>query len=233
MTFISYSHCMLWWQIVIPLIYGLLIGKGTNNYNLFFEKVLEQDNFQPGLIMTDFEAGTIKPVKEILPNVLHKDTALLRKNNTNINSLWVTRCLFHFGRAVWRQVRSQGLSTKYREDEYCRLNVKKLIAHAFVSVSGVTAAFVLISEQFDDDADNLLDYFEKTWISQQKRRGVFFIIVEKFYMLKYFLGTGRKNSQFEHKLWNSYDRVVCSWGIWIYSKFKKNEFPTNSKIIAV
>lgn len=64
---------------IIPLVYGLLIGKSTNDYNLFFEKVLEQDNFQPETIMTDFEAGTIKSVKEKLPNVLHKGNALLTK----------------------------------------------------------------------------------------------------------------------------------------------------------
>ena len=57
---------------IIPLVYGLLIGKTANDYNLFFEKVLEQDSFQPESIMTDFESGTIKSVKEMLPNVLHK-----------------------------------------------------------------------------------------------------------------------------------------------------------------
>ena len=57
---------------IIPLVYGLLIGKSAEDYNLFFEKVLEQDNFQPESIMTDFETGTIKSVKDMLPNVLHK-----------------------------------------------------------------------------------------------------------------------------------------------------------------
>ena len=57
---------------IIPLVYGLLIGKSAQDYNLFFEKVLKQDNFQPESIITDFETGTIKSVKEILPNVLHK-----------------------------------------------------------------------------------------------------------------------------------------------------------------
>ena len=66
-------------NVIIPLVYGLLIGKSTTNYNLFFEKVLGQDNFQPESIMTDFETGTIKSVKEMLPNVLHKGTALLKK----------------------------------------------------------------------------------------------------------------------------------------------------------
>ena len=57
---------------IIPLVYGLLIGKTANDYNLFFGKVLEHDSFQPESIMTDFESGTIKSVKEMLPNVLHK-----------------------------------------------------------------------------------------------------------------------------------------------------------------
>ena len=57
---------------IIPLVYGLLIGKTANDYNLFFGKVLEQDSFQPESIMIDFESGTIKSVKEMLPNVLHK-----------------------------------------------------------------------------------------------------------------------------------------------------------------
>ena len=57
---------------IIPLVYGLLIGKHTDEYNFFFQKMSEQDNFQPETIMTDFESGTIKSVKEMLPNVVHK-----------------------------------------------------------------------------------------------------------------------------------------------------------------
>lgn len=56
----------------IPLVYDLLIGKSHTDYNLFFDKVMEQDNFQPESIMTDFETGTIKSVSDKLPNVLHK-----------------------------------------------------------------------------------------------------------------------------------------------------------------
>ena len=66
---------------IIPLVYGLLIGKSTSDYNLFFEKILEQDNFQPDSIMTDFESGTIKSVKEMLPNVLHKGNFYLRERS--------------------------------------------------------------------------------------------------------------------------------------------------------
>ncbi|CAF0846070.1 unnamed protein product [Rotaria sordida] len=63
-------HAMMT-NAIIPLVYGLLIGKSTEDYNLFFEKVLEQDDFQSESIMTDFETGTINSVKEMLPNVLY------------------------------------------------------------------------------------------------------------------------------------------------------------------
>ncbi|CAF1605362.1 unnamed protein product [Rotaria magnacalcarata] len=103
--------------------------------------------------MTEFETGTIKSIKEMLPNVLHKG------------------CLFHFAQTVRRQVQSKGLATKYKGDECFRLNVKKLIARAFVPVGDVTTAFDSVTEQFDDDADDSLDYFEKNWIGERKRRG--------------------------------------------------------------
>ena len=64
-------HAMMT-NAIIPLVYGLLISKSSEDYNLFFEKVLSQDSFQPESIMTDFETGTIKSVKDMLPNVLHK-----------------------------------------------------------------------------------------------------------------------------------------------------------------
>ena len=57
---------------IIPLVYGLLIGKNSGDYNELFRKLFEQDNFQPESIMMDFESGTIKSIKEMLSNVLHK-----------------------------------------------------------------------------------------------------------------------------------------------------------------
>ncbi|CAF1477517.1 unnamed protein product [Rotaria magnacalcarata] len=100
---------------IIPLVYGLLIGKSNDDYNQFFEKLFEQDNFQPESIMTDFESVE------------------------------------------------------------------------------VTTAFGLIANQFDDDADDLLDYFEQIWIGEPRRRG-----------------TGRKKCLFDHKLWNIHDRVIAA-----------------------
>ncbi|CAF1489677.1 unnamed protein product [Rotaria magnacalcarata] len=154
---------------ITPLVHGLIIGKSAEDYNLFFEKVLEQDSFLPESIMTDFETGTIKSVKDMLSNILHKG------------------CLFHFSQTVCRQVQSKGLTTKYNEDEVFRLNVKQLIAIAFAPLDQIITGFDLICDQFDNDADDLLEYFEKTCI-----------------------GTDRKKPQFDHRLWNIHDRVVAT-----------------------
>ena len=64
-------HAMMT-NAIILLVCGLLIGKSSDDYNQFFEKLFEQDNFQTESIMTDFETGTIKSIKEMLPDVLQK-----------------------------------------------------------------------------------------------------------------------------------------------------------------
>ena len=101
----------------------------------------------------------------------------------NILKTFCIGCLFHFSQAIWRKVQANGLATKYKEDECFRLNVKKLIALAFLPLDKVVDGFDLIADQFEDDADELLNYFEKTWIGERKRRGIFFyILLKKIYV---------------------------------------------------
>ena len=47
----------------------------------------------------------------------------------------------------------------------------------FFPLDDVTTAFQLITDQFDEDADDLLGYFEKTWIGEPKRRGIFLYLL--------------------------------------------------------
>ena len=78
---------------------------------------------------------------------------------------------------MWRQVQNKRLTTKYNANEYCFcLNIKKLIALAFVPLDQIITGFDLIVNQLDDDdADDLIDYFEKTWVGQPKRAGNIFL----------------------------------------------------------
>ncbi|CAM2710496.1 unnamed protein product [Rotaria socialis] len=64
----------------------------------------------------------------------------------------------------------KGLTSKYNEDEYFRLTVKKLIVLAFVSLDRVIIGFDLICDQLDDASEDLRGYFEKMWIGEPKRR---------------------------------------------------------------
>ena len=57
---------------IIPLVYGLLLGKKATDYDNFFEYILKEDDFHPESILTDFEAATIKSVHSLFPNILHK-----------------------------------------------------------------------------------------------------------------------------------------------------------------
>ena len=159
---------------VVPLVYGLLIGKKTEDYNDFFRIIMDEEDFNPETILTDFEAATLKSVKGLFSGILHKG------------------CLFHFGQCIWRKVQDLGLKKKYQEDTSFHLSVRKLVALAFLPLSDIYKAYDLITDEFDDDAEKLLDYFEATWIGAPKKRG-----------------TGRKKTEFPLELWNVYDRVCA------------------------
>jgi hypothetical protein len=160
---------------IIPLVYGLLIGKKASDYDQFFKLIMEEDDFNPESILTDFEAGTIKSVKTLFPHVLHKGNIKFIHDENWIITIYncVLGCLFHFGQCVWRKIQNFGLQKKYHEDKCFHLNVKMLLALTFVPVVDVIKAFELVSNNLSDDDDNdeFLDYFEKTWIGELKKRG--------------------------------------------------------------
>ena len=80
-------------------------------------------------------------------------------------------CLFHFGQSVWRQIQAKGLAKKYQGEENFRLSVKKLLALAFVPINDIFTGFDLVAAEFDDDSEEFIDYFEKTWIGEPTKRG--------------------------------------------------------------
>ena len=57
---------------IIPLVYGLLVGENSTDYERFFQCIMEEDDFNPESILTDFDAATIKVINSLFPNVSHK-----------------------------------------------------------------------------------------------------------------------------------------------------------------
>ncbi|CAF3542680.1 unnamed protein product, partial [Rotaria socialis] len=120
---------------IIPLVYGLLVGKKTTDYDHFFQRIMDGDDFNPETILSDFEAATIKIGQFIVSK--HSSQRLFV-------SFWSV-----FG-------------VKFKVLDYKR-NTKRM--------SHVIKAFNLIADDFEDEADDFLGYFEKTWIGEPKKRG--------------------------------------------------------------
>lgn len=55
---------------IIPLVYVLLIGKETNDYNKVFEQLLLKHDYEPESILVDFEAATLKSTKLMFPDAV-------------------------------------------------------------------------------------------------------------------------------------------------------------------
>ncbi|CAF4693073.1 unnamed protein product, partial [Rotaria socialis] len=64
---------------------------------------------------------------------------------------------------------------------------------AFVPVLDAIKAFNLIADDFEDEVDDFLGYFEKIWIGKPEKRG-----------------TSRKKPLFPIEIWNVYDRAVAN-----------------------
>ncbi|CAF4539087.1 unnamed protein product, partial [Rotaria sp. Silwood2] len=165
-------HGMFFLQI-IPLVYVLLIGKAADDYNDFFDQLLLQHDFEPESILVDYESATLKSIKTKFPNV---------------DSIG---CLFHMGQCLWRELQTLGFQNKYTTNDKFRMNVKKLMALAFVPVSDVVKAYAVIVDDFEEEDYLLLDYFERVWVGQKLGRGI-----------------KRGQPKFSLQLWNMYERVI-------------------------
>jgi hypothetical protein len=94
----------------------------------------------------------------------------------------------------------QALQVKRKEADRSRL----------CSCLDVINGIDLIAGEFEDDAEQFLDYFEKTWIGETKNKGE--LINWKIYQIKLLLsGTDRKKSLFPIVLWNVHDRVSTNF----------------------
>lgn len=193
---------------IIPLVYVLLIGKSTDNYNDFFEQLLLQHDFQPESILVDFESATLKSIKTNFPNAHPIGNCSCDFLFTNIYLFFKTGCLFHMGQCLWRELRTLGFQNKYTDNDKFRMNVKKLMALAFMPVSDVIKGYVAIVDDFDEEEYPLLDYFERVWVGQKKGRGS--CLFKCIYLLSSMiynphLGNQRAPPKFSLQLWNMYE----------------------------
>lgn len=166
----------------LPLVYVLAGGKDYITYLEIFTKLKElQPRLNPKFIMVDFELAAVKAVKEVFMNVV------------------VHGCFFHMCKCLYRQIQENGLQTIYGTDVTFAQNMRCLAALAFVPPCDVVKCYEELKQSdffkeklngssvVDVAVQNVLLYFEKTWIgySVQNRyvMPLFAIVMWNMYQL--------------------------------------------------
>ena len=77
-------------------------------------------------------------------------------------------CFFHLCNNVWRKVQRAGLQQRYEDDAEFSIFVRMIMALAFIPLADLDTAFdELFNEirnNFNNDMDDVLNYFEDTYM---------------------------------------------------------------------
>ena len=142
----------------LPCVFGLLPNKTENTYNRFFEEVR---NAVRGLgngpveVLLDFERAGINAIQTQFPTAQ------------------VYGCFYHLSSNIWKHIQSSGLQAHYVNDDEFSIHLRMIAALAFVPPFDVEDAFeelaLEIRNRFNIEADDVLDYFEDTYIGRFRR----------------------------------------------------------------
>lgn len=106
-----------------------------------------QENLQlrvwPKRITIDFEAAMIKTLREAFPFCR------------------IHCCFFHFGQNIYKKIVGLGLKKKYAKDVNFSLEVKKVIALAFLKPSLIPSEFEKLKVSGPKKLEKFYDWFEK------------------------------------------------------------------------
>lgn len=167
----------------IPTVYVLTTDKTEETYNVILRELKKlQPLFNPTDFTIDFEKAAMKAIAENHPGA-------------DIHG-----CNFHLGQNFWRHIQTYGLQTVYSSDADFALNVRLLLALAFVPVDSVAEAFDELLEypffseesqsEHVDAIQNLLQYFQLTYVYRVDRKG------------------NRKDPLFPPHIWNVFDTTL-------------------------
>ena len=161
---------------IFPCIFALLPNKTEITYRRLMDAISNLTNGRaPDDILIDFERGALNAINEVFPD-------------TNVKG-----CFFHLCSNVWKHVQAAGLQVRYLEEPEFALQLRMLTALAFLPPQNVTAGFVSVCNEirrnFGDAAEELLAYFEDTYIGRFR------------------VDAARGNPLFSIELWNMFHRT--------------------------
>ena len=141
---------------VLPCVFGLLPSKAKIVYMQFFTTVCNtvrnNNSNDPEGFLVDFETASTNAIKNVLPQ------------------MDISSCFFHLSSKFWKDKQRAGLQERYMNDPEFGLQLCVIAALAFVPLQDVVNSFdalcIFIRNQYDRDTDEVLDYFENTYIGR-------------------------------------------------------------------
>lgn len=144
--------------------YILTTDKTEHTYNEILAELKRlQPQFNPTDFTIDFEKAAMNAITEQHPLA-------------DIHG-----CHFHLGQNVWKHVQSVGLQAAYTSDANFALNIRMLIALAFVPEESIVEAFdeLVTTDFYSEDSSSphkdaiqlLLGYYQTTYVYRLDRTG--------------------------------------------------------------
>lgn len=136
----------------VPLVFILMKTKREAAYRKIFEILLEYcDEYgidlAPRFVLTDFEIAIINAVRIKFPAASHRG------------------CLFHLGQIIYRHVQKEGLQRIYgHEDSEFSIQVRQLVALAFLTPPEIPNAFAAIRSDFDARGTAFINWFATNYV---------------------------------------------------------------------
>ena len=169
---------------VYPFIIIFVTRRTQAIYTAVLTKLVDlaQEKFnitlQPRFITTDFEQAAMNAFRELFP-----DASL-------------SGCHFHLCHSIIRRCNDSGLKTKYRDNKEFGLNVRMLMALAYLPVEDVATGFELVNARPPSDVGpELFTYFDTTYVNGPVIRGSGATAV-------------RRPPLFAPAVWNTHDRYI-------------------------
>ncbi|CAF1331691.1 unnamed protein product [Rotaria sordida] len=138
---------------VLPVSFILLPGKSNQIYQKMINDIIALvPGWSPRRIMMDFEKALINVFSGAFP------TAEL------------SGFFFHLSQSVQRYLQDNGFKKNYETDIIFADNVHKILALAFLEPNQVVNGFEFLCSDLGDEYQQILDYFEDTYIGRPVRR---------------------------------------------------------------
>ena len=146
-------------ETAVSAVYAFLQRKNQETYEELFQAVLDrcQDLGYfpfPESVMIDFETACIQAITAVFGEEIE-----------------IRCCFFHLTKSTWRKVQGLGLTNHYKENLEFSLFCGMMDSLALLPLDDVQQGMQYLQDNCPPEAENLLKYFDETYVNGTTRRG--------------------------------------------------------------